>query len=60
VPAVTPEPRTFDDPVQLAVRDDVGVTDARGLPYPVVVLATLAALLLAAAAVARVMTRRRG
>lgn len=55
-----PQPRAFDDPVQLAARDDLGVADARGVPYPVVVLATLAALLIATAAAARVMTRRRG
>lgn len=58
--ADSPVPRAFDDPVQLAARDDLRVTDARGVPYPVVVLATLAALLVAAAAAARVMTRRRG
>ena len=58
--ADSPVPRAFDDPVQLAARDDLRVTDARGVPYPVVVLATLAALLLATAAAARVMTRRRG
>ena len=57
-PAATP--RAFDDPVQLAAREDLRVADARGVPYPVVVLATLAALLLATAAAARVMTRRRG
>jgi len=55
-----PVPHAFDDPVQLAARDDLRVADARGVPYPVVVLATLAALLVAAAAAARVMTRRRG
>jgi hypothetical protein len=53
-------PRAFDDPVQLAAREDPRAADARGVPYPVVVLATLAALLLATAAAARVMTRRRG
>ena len=53
-------PRTFDDPVQLAARNDPQAADAHGVPYPVVVLATLAALLLATAAAARVMTRRRG
>ena len=58
--ADSPVPRAFDDPVQLAARDDLRVTDARGVPYPVVVLATLAALLVATAAAARVMTRRRG
>jgi len=58
--ADSPVPRAFDDPVQLAARDDLRVADARGVPYPVVVLATLAALLVAAAAAARVMTRRRG
>ena len=60
VAAHAPAPRGFDDPVQLAARDDLRVTDARGVPYPVVVLATLAALLVATAAAARVMTRRRG
>ena len=59
-PATAAEPRPFDDPVQLAARDDLRVADARGVPYPVVVLATLAALLLATAAAARLMTRRRG
>ena len=58
--ADSPVPRAFDNPVQLAARDDLRVTDARGVPYPVVVLATLAALLVATAAAARVMTRRRG
>ena len=58
--AAPPQPRAFDDPVRLAARDDVRVADARGVPYPVVVLATLAALLIATAAAARVMTRRRG
>jgi len=58
--ADSPVPRAFDDPVQLAARDDLRVTDARGVPYPVVVLATLAALLVATASAARVMTRRRG
>jgi hypothetical protein len=58
-PATGAPPRAFDDPVRLAARDDVRVADAQGLPYPVVVLATLAALLLATAAAARVMTRRR-
>lgn len=53
-------PRAFDDPVQLAARDDLRVADASGVPYPVVVLATLAALLVATAAAARVMTRRHG
>jgi hypothetical protein len=55
----SPTPRTLDDPVQLAARDDLRAADARGLPYPVVVLATLSALLLATAAAARLMTRRR-
>lgn len=59
-PAAEAEPRAFDDPVQLAARDDLRVADARGLPYPIVVLATLATLLLATAAAARLMTRRRG
>lgn len=59
-PAAAAEPRALDDPVQLAARDDLRVADASGLPYPVVVLATLAALLLATAVAARVMTRRRG
>ena len=59
-PTAVAEPRAFDDPVQLAARDDVPAADASGLPYPVVVLATLAALLLATAAAARVMTHRRG
>jgi hypothetical protein len=54
-----PAPRAFDDPVQLAAPDDLRAADARGVPYPVVVLATLAALLVATGAVARVMTRRR-
>jgi len=58
--AGSPTPRTFDDPVQLAAPEDPRAADARGVPYPVVVLATLAALLLATAAAARVMTRRRG
>ena len=58
--ADSPVPRAFDDPVQLAARDDLRVADARGVPYPDVVLATLAALLAATAAAARVMTRRRG
>lgn len=58
--AVSPMPRAFDDPVQLAAPEDPQAADARGVPYPVVVLATLAALLLATAAAARVMTRRRG
>ena len=53
-------PRAYDDPVQLAAREDLQAADARGVPYPVVVLATLAALLLATAAAARVLTRRRG
>ena len=53
-------PRAFDDPVQLAAREDPQAADARGVPYPVVVLATLAAFLLATAAATRVMTRRRG
>jgi hypothetical protein len=52
--------RAFDGPVHLAARDDALVADARGLPYPVIALATLAALLLATAAAARLMTRRRG
>ena len=56
----SPTPRTFDDPVQLAAPEDPRAADARWVPYPVVVLATLAALLLATAAAARVMTRRRG
>jgi hypothetical protein len=59
-PAAGTTPRAFDDPVRLAARDDVRTADARGLPYPVVVLATLAALLLATAAAARLMARRRG
>jgi hypothetical protein len=59
-PTTAAATRTFDDPVQLAARDDVQAADAGGLPYPVVVLATLAALLLVSAAAARVMTRRRG
>lgn len=54
-----PTTHAFDDPVQLAARDDLQAADARGLPYPVVVLATLAVLLLATAAAGRVMTRRR-
>jgi hypothetical protein len=58
--AASTTPRPFDDPVQLAAEDDLRAADARGVPYPVVVLATLAALLLATAAAARVMTRRRG
>jgi hypothetical protein len=58
--AASPAPRAFDNPVQLAAEDDLRAADARGVPYPVVVLATLAALLLATAAAARVMTRRRG
>ena len=53
-------PRAFDDPVRLAARDDAQAADARGLPYPVVVLGTLAALLLATAAAARLTARRRG
>ena len=52
--------RAFDGPVRLAAGSDVQVTDARGLPYPVLALATLAALLLATAAAARLVTRRRG
>jgi len=59
VAADPPAPRAFDDPVQLAAPDDLRAADARGVPYPVVVLATLAALLVATGAVARVMTRRR-
>ena len=55
-----PAPRAFDDPVQLAARDDLRAADARGVPYPVIVLATLAALLVATGAAARLMTRRRG
>ena len=58
--AGSPTPRAFDDPVQLAAREDPQAADARGVPYPVVVLATLAAFLLATAAATRVMTRRRG
>ena len=58
--ADSPTPRAYDDPVQLAAREDLQAADARGVPYPVVVLATLAALLLATAAAARVLTRRRG
>jgi len=57
--AGTPAPRAFDEPVQLAARDDLRVADARGVPYPVVVLATLSALLLVTAAAARLTTRRR-
>jgi hypothetical protein len=53
-------PRAFDDPVQLAAPEDPQAADARGVPYPLVVLAMLAALLLATAAAARVLTRRRG
>lgn len=59
-PVTAQPPRAFDDPVQLAAPDDVRVADARGLPYPVIVLATLAGLLLATAAAARLMSRRRG
>ena len=59
-PVTGQPPRAFDDPVQLAAPDDVRVADARGLPYPVIVLATLAGLLLATAAAARLMSRRRG
>jgi len=55
-----PAPRAFDEPVQLAARDDLRAADARGVPYPVIVLATLAALLVATGAAARLMTRRRG
>lgn len=55
-----PAPRAFDDPVQLAASDDLRAADARGVPYPVIVLATLAALLVATGAAARLMTRRRG
>ena len=58
--ADSPTPRAYDDPVQLAAREDIQAADARGVPYPVVVLATLAALLLATAAAARVLTRHRG
>jgi hypothetical protein len=54
-----PVTRAFDDPVQLAASDDVQAADARGVPYPVIVLATLAALLVATGAAARLMTRRR-
>ena len=57
--ADSPAPRAFDDPVQLAARDDLRAADAGGVPYPVVVLATLAVLLVATGAAARVMTRRR-
>jgi hypothetical protein len=59
-PVTAQPPRAFDDPVQLAAPDDVRVADARGLPYPVIVLATLAGLLLASAAAARLLSRRRG
>jgi hypothetical protein len=59
-PVTEAAPRRFDDPVRLAARDDVHAADARGIPYPVVVLATFAALLLATAAAARLMSRRRG
>jgi hypothetical protein len=59
-PDTAQPPRAFDDPVQLAAPDDVRVADARGLPYPVIVLATLAGLLLATAAAARLLSRRRG
>ena len=59
VAAHAPAPRGFDDPVQLAASDDVQAADARGVPYPVIVLATLAALLVATGAAARLMTRRR-
>jgi hypothetical protein len=59
-PVTAQPPRAFDDPVQLAAPDDVRVADARGLPYPVIVLATLAGLLLATAAAARLLSRRRG
>lgn len=52
--------RAFDGPVHLAARAEAPVADARGLPYPVIALATLAALLLATAAAARLMSRRRG
>jgi hypothetical protein len=54
-----PAPRAFDEPVQLAARDDLRAADASGVPYPVIVLATLAALLVATGAAARLMTRRR-
>jgi hypothetical protein len=59
-PTTPATPRGLHDPVQIAARDDVQVADARGLPYPVIVLATLAALLLATAAATRVLARRRG
>ncbi len=52
--------RAFDGPVRVAAGSAVQVADARGLPYPVMALATLAALLLATAAAARLMTRRHG
>jgi hypothetical protein len=52
-------PREADVPVQLAGAADVEAADAGGLPYPILGLATLAALLLAAAAAARLGARRR-
>jgi hypothetical protein len=52
-------PRTADVPVHLAGAADVEAADAGGLPYPILGLATLAALLLAAATAARLGARRR-
>jgi hypothetical protein len=50
--------RTFDDPVRLASAPAVDTAGA-GLPYPVLALATLAALLLVSAAAAALRARRR-
>ncbi len=50
--------RTFDDPVRLASAPEVDTAGA-GLPYPVLALATLAALLLVSAAAAALRARRR-
>jgi hypothetical protein len=52
-------PRDARPPTAFAAPDDAGAADAQGVPYPIVALATLAALLLAAAAAARLGSRRR-